>query len=103
MGPGKMENTEEALEFINPPRCGAASQGCGAESTAEFKKGRGLRPGWFGSIFGWLGIVWDDSGTVWFGMHVRDCLGLFRTVLGQFGCLFWTVWESLDTCLGLFG
>ena len=73
---------------------------------------RGLRPEWFGSIWGWFGSVWDDSGTVWFGMPVWNCLGqcwcLFGAVLGtclrRFGivcdCLgqFW-----VGACLGLLG
>ncbi len=77
---------------------------------------RGLKSGWFGGILVWFGIVWDDSGILWFGMHVRDCLGqfgsvweslgcLFETVwdyLGQFEYLFGTVWDSLGACLGLF-
>ena len=53
---------------------------------------RGLRPGWFESILGWFGIVWDDFGRVWFGMPVWDWLGMFVTV--------WVpVWE----CVGPFG
>ena len=43
-----------------------------------------------------LGVNLGQLGTVW--VPVLDCLGLFGTVLGKFGCLLWT-----RACLERFG